>query len=86
MPTHIFIGNLPFSASEDDVRALFAPHGTVRKVRLVTDRFSGEPRGFGFVELDGDEVQAAIEALNGAEFGGRSLRVDVAKVPHPQPS
>ncbi len=81
MSTHLFIANLPFSASEEDVRALFAEHGTVRRVRLVADRFSGQPRGFGFVELEGDCAESAIAALSGTRWGGRELRVDVAREP-----
>jgi RNA recognition motif-containing protein len=75
----IYVGNLPFSATEDDVRALFAEHGTVHDVNLIADRDTGRPRGFGFVEMEDDGVQAAIEALNGSLMGGRNLRVDEAR-------
>jgi RNA recognition motif-containing protein len=75
----IYVGNLPFSATEDDVRALFAEHGTVLDVNLIADRDTGRPRGFGFVEMEDDGAGAAIEALNGALMGGRSLRVDEAR-------
>ncbi len=75
----IYVGNLPFSASEDEVRALFANHGTVHSVRLISDRATGRPRGFGFVDMDPEEAAAAIEALDGAELGGRTLRVNEAK-------
>lgn len=68
---NIYVGNLPFSASEDEVRALFEEHGSVTSVRLIEDRFTGRPRGFGFVEMDQDGVDAAIEALDGTMFGGR---------------
>ena len=75
-----FVGNLPFSATEDEVRDLFSAHGTVHSVSLVTDRETGRPRGFGFVEMD--DVRAAVAALNGSMMGGRNLRVDEA---HPRP-
>ena len=58
----IYVGNLPFSATEDDLRELFSPHGDVQRVHLVTDRETGRPRGFGFVEMDDDVGRAAIEA------------------------
>lgn len=76
---NIYVGNLPFSASEEEVRELFEEHGTVNSVRLIEDRFTGRPRGFGFVEMDQDGGDAAIEALDGALFGGRPLRVNIAK-------
>ncbi len=75
----IYVGNLPFTATEDDVRGLFAGHGTVHAVRLINDRATGRPRGFGFVDMDPEEAAAAIEALDGTELGGRSLRVNEAK-------
>lgn len=75
----IYVGNLPFSATEDEIRQLFAEHGTVQSVALITDRHSGQPRGFGFVEMDGSGADAAIQALNGAELGGRSLNVNEAR-------
>jgi RNA recognition motif-containing protein len=75
----IYVGNLPFSATEDDVRNLFAQHGTVHSVKMITDRETGKPRGFGFVEIEQDGANAAVEALNGAEFQGRNLRVNEAR-------
>ncbi|NJB67658.1 RNA recognition motif-containing protein [Desulfobaculum xiamenense] len=75
---NIYVGNLPFSASEEEVRTLFEEHGTVTSVRIIEDRFTGRPRGFGFVEMD-QGGEAAIEALDGAMFGGRPLRVNIAK-------
>ncbi len=75
----IYVGNLPFSATEDEVRELFSGHGTVHSVRLVSDRATGRPRGFGFVEMDPEEATAAIQALDGTELGGRSIRVNEAK-------
>jgi RNA recognition motif-containing protein len=76
---NIYVGNLPFSATEDEIRGLFEPHGRVDKVSIVMDRDTGRPRGFGFVEMGDDgEGRAAIEALNGKDFGGRSLTVNEA--------
>lgn len=74
----LFVGNLPFSATTEEVRELFAQHGEVTAVNLVTDRHTGQPRGFGFVQMDADGAKKAIGALNGTDFGGRALRVDLA--------
>ncbi|NIP72874.1 MAG: RNA-binding protein [Gammaproteobacteria bacterium] len=79
MNKSIYVGNLPFSATEDEVRALFSEHGSVQSVKLITDRDTGRPRGFGFVEMAETEAHSAIEALNGADMGGRSLRVNEAR-------
>jgi RNA recognition motif-containing protein len=79
MAKTIYVGNVPFSVSETEIRELFAQHGTVHSVKLITDRETGRPRGFGFVEMDQDEAKAAIEALNGVDFGGRALRVNEAR-------
>ncbi len=77
---NIYVGNLSFDASESDVRALFEAHGTVDKVNLVTDRETGRPRGFGFVEMaSDDEGRAAINALDGQDSQGRNLKVNEAK-------
>ena len=75
----LYVGNLPFSASEDEVRELFAPYGTVESIRLVMDRDTGRPRGFGFVEMADDEAARAIQELNGTDFGGRTLRINEAE-------
>jgi len=75
----IYLGNLPFSATEEDVRALFAPHGPVASVSLINDRETGRPRGFGFVEMEAEAADRAIDALDGTEYGGRSLRVNEAR-------
>lgn len=75
----IYVGNLPYSATEDEIRALFAEHGEIATVSLITDRESGRPRGFGFVEMSPANADAAIEALNGSEMGGRQLRVNEAR-------
>jgi RNA recognition motif-containing protein len=77
--TRIYVGNLPFSATEDSVRALFSKHGTVEKVSLITDRDTGRPRGFGFVEMSSADAARAIQALNGTDMGGRPLRVNEAQ-------
>jgi RNA recognition motif-containing protein len=76
--TNIYVGNLPFSTTEDEVRDLFSTYGTVDNVSLITDRETGRLRGFGFVEMSrgGDE---AIAALNQSELGGRRLVVNLAK-------
>jgi RNA recognition motif-containing protein len=77
---NIFVGNLSFGATEDTVRALFEAHGTVDRVSIVTDRDSGQPRGFGFVEMANDtEGEQAIAALNGKELDGRALNVNEAR-------
>lgn len=77
--TRIYVGNLPFSATEDSVRALFSKHGSVEKVSLITDRDTGRPRGFGFVEMSSADASRAIQALNGTDLGGRPLRVNEAQ-------
>jgi RNA recognition motif-containing protein len=72
----LYVGNLPFSATDSEVETLFAQHGTVTSVALINDRETGRPRGFGFVEMsDADGAQKAIAGLNGHEMGGRALRV-----------
>ena len=77
--TKLYVGNLPFSATEDSLKALFAPHGTVEKVSLITDRDTGRPRGFGFVEMSNADASRAMQALNGKDFDGRSLKVNEAQ-------
>ncbi len=79
MTITMYVGNLPYTASEDEIRDLFAQHGEVFSVKLITDRETGRPRGFGFVEMDDDQAEAAMESLNGTEIGGRLLRVNEAK-------
>ena len=75
----IYVGNLPFTASEADVRTLFAQHGTVEAVSLPTDRETGRPRGFGFVEMSQADAARAIQSLNGYSMNGRPLRVNEAQ-------
>lgn len=77
---NIFVGNLSFSATEDSVRSLFETHGAVGRVNIVTDRDTGQPRGFGFVEMSNDgEGDRAIAALNGTDLDGRALNVNEAR-------
>ena len=84
MPAKLFVGNLSFQATEEDLRQLFAQAGTVESVRIVTDQFTGRPRGFGFVEMSTKEEAAkAVEMLNGRLFRDRNLVVDEAR-PQPQ--
>lgn len=81
---NIFVGNLSFGATEESVRSLFASHGTVERVNIVTDRDTGQARGFGFVEMTNDiEGDKAIAALNGRDLDGRALNVNEA---HPKPA
>jgi RNA recognition motif-containing protein len=77
--TKIYVGNLPFTATEDQVRALFSTHGTVESVALPSDRETGRPRGFGFVEMSSADAARAIQAVNGQDMGGRALRVNEAQ-------
>jgi len=75
----LYVGNLSFTATEEGVRALFSAHGTVEKVSLITDRDTGRPRGFGFVEMSNADASRAMQALNGKEFEGRALSVTEAQ-------
>ena len=75
----IYVGNLPFTATEAEVRTLFSEHGTVESVSLPTDRETGRPRGFGFVEMSQADAARAIQSLNGHDMGGRQLRVNEAQ-------
>jgi RNA recognition motif-containing protein len=77
--TTIYVGNLPFTATEDEVRQLFERHGKVESVKLINDRETGRPRGFGFVEMSASEAQNAIQQTNGYQMGGRPLRVNEAQ-------
>ncbi len=73
----LYVGNLSFNSTEDDVRDAFSAHGTVTSVNLIMDRETGRPRGFGFVEME--NADAAIDALNGHQLEGRALNVNIAK-------
>jgi RNA recognition motif-containing protein len=80
MSNKLFVGNLSFNTTENDLHDAFAAHGTVVEANLMMDRMSGRPRGFGFVTMSTpDEAQKAIEALNGKEIDGRALTVNVAR-------
>jgi RNA recognition motif-containing protein len=77
--TTIYVGNLPFNATENDVRSLFEKHGTVQSVKIINDRETGRPRGFAFVDMSANDAQTAIQHMNGFEVGGRPLRVNEAR-------
>ena len=80
MGSKIYVGGLPYSATEQEMSDLFGQHGAVASARIITDKFTGQSRGFGFVEMTSDaEAQVAIAALNGAEMGGRTLNVNEAR-------
>ena len=80
MSSKLFVGNLSFDTTENDLQDAFAAHGTVTETNLMMDRVSGRPRGFGFVTMSTpEEAQKAIAALNGSQLGGRALTVNVAK-------
>ena len=78
--TKLYVGNLPYSVNDAELRSIFEPHGTVESATIIMDRETGRPRGFGFVEMSNSEqANAAIAALNGKEMGGRALVVNEAK-------
>ncbi len=77
MAQRLYVGNLPYTVTEEELRNLFGQHGEVRSVTVVMDRDTGRPRGFAFVEME--DGQAAMQALDGQEFGGRNLRVNEAR-------
>lgn len=79
MTKSIYVGNLPYSATEEELRTAFSTHGTVHSVKLITDRETGKPRGFAFVEMDPQDADGAVEAMNGHQLGGRPLRVNLAQ-------
>ena len=80
MSKKIYVGNLPFSATEQELRDLFSSHGTVDSVAVITDRETGRARGFGFVEMsEASAADDAIRALDGSDMGGRPLRVNEAE-------
>ena len=75
----LYVGNLPFTATDESVRTLFSQHGTVDKISLITDRDTGRPRGFGFVEMSNADASRAMQALNGTDFEGRALKISEAQ-------
>ncbi len=79
MSQRIYVGNFPYTATEEEVEQLFGQHGEVISVALPTDRETGRPRGFGFVEMSNEDAAKAIESLDGTDFGGRSLAVSEAR-------
>lgn len=80
MSRKLYVGNLPYSVTENSLRDLFSQAGTVESVKIVTDAFDGRSKGFGFVEMSSEEeAQAAVKAFNGTELDGRTLRVDLAR-------
>jgi cold-inducible RNA-binding protein len=80
MTQNIYVGNLSYDTTEDRLQTLFAEHGEVESVRIITDRYTGRPKGFAFVEMTSEEAaQEAISALNGKEVDGREIKVDKAK-------
>ena len=83
MAVSIYVGNLPFSATQEGIEALFAPYGEALSVKLIMDRETGRPRGFGFVEMDEADAINAISALDGKEVDGRNLRVNKAEPKKP---
>lgn len=85
MGSKLYVGGLPYSATESELTTLFAEHGTVESTRIITDQFTGQSKGFGFVEMStAQEAQAASTALNGSQLGGRSLTVNEAKPMEPR--
>lgn len=75
----LYVGNLPFTATEDAVRTLFSLHGTVEKVSMINDRDTGRPRGFGFVEMSQADASRAMQALDGKDYEGRPLKINEAQ-------
>jgi len=85
MGAKLYVGNLPFTADEDAVRAFFSKAGAVQSVKIVTDPYNGRSKGFGFVEMESEsEALAAVDQLNGADMLGRPLRVDRARPREPR--
>ena len=81
----IYVGNIPFTTTEDEIRGLFGVYGSVERVSIVTDRETGRSRGFGFVGMPNEsEARAAVEALNGVELRGRSLIINQARAREPR--
>ena len=80
MSKKLYVGNLPFTTTDDELREVFEKHGTVESANVITDRDTGRSRGFGFVEMsDASGAENAMRGLNGADLGGRNLRVDEAQ-------
>lgn len=78
----LYVGSLPYSVSEDELRELFGQYGSVSSVRIITDKFTGQSKGFGFVEMESSEdAEKAIQGVNGQQVGGRTLTVNIARPP-----
>ena len=87
MNQKLYVGNLYYSVAEDELREAFSPHGTVESVKIVTDKFTGRSKGFGFVEMTTDEsAEAALKAMSGQELGGRKVIVSEARAESPRGS
>lgn len=85
MGSKVYVGGLPYSTTDQQLNDLFAQHGNVTSARIITDKFTGQSRGFGFVEMaTDDEAKNAITALNGTQFGGRTLTVNEARPQEPR--
>jgi RNA recognition motif-containing protein len=85
MSKRIYVGGLPFKTTEEEMNGLFAAYGQVTSAKLITDKYSGQSRGFGFVEMPNDaEAVAAMEKLNGSDFGGRKLTINEARPMEPR--
>ena len=85
MSVKIYVGGLPYSTSEAELNDLFTTHGTVESAKVITDKYTGQSRGFGFVEMaTAEEAKAAIETLNGTQLGGRTLTVNEARPQAPR--
>ncbi|MGE3152629.1 MAG: RNA recognition motif domain-containing protein [Nitrospiraceae bacterium] len=85
MGSKVYVGGLPYSTTDQQLNDLFAQHGSVTSARIITDKFTGQSRGFGFVEMaTDDEAKNAITALNGTQFGGRTLTVNEARPQEPR--
>jgi RNA recognition motif-containing protein len=85
MGSKLYVGGLPYATTESQLTTLFAAHGTVESARVIADKFTGQSRGFGFVEMStSEEAKAAITALNGTQLEGRSLTVNEAKPQEPR--
>lgn len=85
MSKNLYVGNLSWNSTEDEVRAAFEAYGEVTSVKLIEDRETGRPRGFGFVEMDDNGAREAIAALDGKDFGGRNIKVNEAKAREERP-
>ncbi len=80
MTSKLYVGNLPFEVTEDDLQDLFEAHGAVTSAKVITDRDTGRPRGFAFVEMEqAEDAQKAIQSLDGRDYKGRNLKVNLAK-------